>query len=40
MIKSGEVALMDGLPACCHPGIFLKDSLPTKSCSKPVVCMK
>lgn len=31
---------MDGPPVCSRPGIFLKDSLPTKSCSKPTICTK
>lgn len=35
-----EVALMDGLPVCNHPNIFLKDSPSTKSCSKPMICTK
>lgn len=31
---------MGGPPVCSRPGIFLKASLPTKSCSKPTICMK
>lgn len=32
---------MDGPPVCSHPSIFFfKDSLPTKSCSKPMMFTK
>lgn len=37
-METEEGALMDGPPVCSRPGIFLKDSLPTKSCSKPTIC--